>query len=553
MPTARPPRVADQIRAAVETQPQAPCVITDQASATYRQVWDRAGELTTQLARLGIGNGHKVAILSPNSVECVVAMVAVVRSGATWLPINSRDSRSTVADVLRRFHCHALLVAPELVDEVAPLTAAVDSLAVAVELGSHRELLAEPVRAADPEDADLAAVFTTGGTSGTPKGVAFTAERLAAMVRGYGEVLARPDDVYLAAAPLTHVGGRICLGVLANGGSVVVLPGFEPGAVLEAVERHRVTTTTLTSTMLYRLLDHPHAGIRDTSSLRALAFGAGPTALSRIKQALEVFGPVLESGYGQTEAPMLMARLRPEEFVDSTGCPVDDARLASVGRPTPWCDMLVVDDDGVPVPAGETGEIVVRGAFTMSGYYRDPELTEARRCGDHWRTGDVGRLDEQGYLTVVGRKSDLIITGGFNVYPAEVENAAMELPEIADCAVFGVLDTEWGETVALVAVPHPGVRLEVEAIRAYLRERLGGVKSPKLIRLLAEALPRNENGKLLKRLIAERFSTDTARSTPAPGEPPPKVNADVGSAVTELRRQPTDTHDWMEHNGVETG
>jgi fatty-acyl-CoA synthase len=514
MTLTRPTPVADLIGATVETQPQAPCVVTDTTSLTYRQVWVRAGELAEQLARLGVGTGHKIAILSPNSVDCVVAMVALVRAGAAWLPINHRDSRSTTADVLQRFGCHALLVAPELEAEVAPLAAATTSLAVVVELGSHRELVADPVPAADPADADLAAVFTTGGTTGISKGVAFTAARLAALVRGYGEVVAAPDDVYLAAAPLTHVGGRICLGVLASGGTVAVLPAFEPGAVLAAVERFRVTTTTLTSTMLYRLLDHPDVRTRDTSSLRALVFGAGPTALSRIKQALDVFGPVLESGYGQTEAPMLMARLRAAEFVDAAGKPVADDRLAGVGRPTAWCDLLVVDDDGVPVPAGETGEIVVRGEFTMSGYYRNPELTEARRCGDHWRTGDVGRFDEEGYLTIVGRKTDLIITGGFNVYPAEVENAAMELPGMAECAVFGLPDPDWGETVALVAVPHPGAALDVESIRAHLRERLGGVKTPKVIRL-ADSLPRNENGKLLKRLVADGFTWDV------PPDPPP--------------------------------
>ncbi|MEU7816886.1 AMP-binding protein [Pseudonocardia sp. NPDC049154] len=509
MTATRPPHVADQIGATVETSPHAPCVVTDDASLTYRRMWDRAGELAAQLARLGVGNGHKVAILSPNSLDCVVAMVTVARSGAAWLPLNHRDSRTASAEVLHRFGCHALLVAPELAAEVAPLTEAVPSLVVAVELGSHREIVAGPVPAADPEDDGLAAVFATGGTTGLPKGVAFTADRLAAMVRGYGEIIAEPDDVYLAAAPLTHVGGRICLGVLASGGRVAVLPAFEPGAVLAAIERHRVTTTTLTSTMLYRLLDHPDVRIYDTSSLRALAFGAGPTALSRIKQALDVFGPVLESGYGQTEAPMLMARLRPEEFVDATGAPVDDARLAAVGRPTSWCDMLVVDDDGNPLPAGEAGEIVVRGDFTMSGYYRDPELTAARRCGDHWRTGDVGRFDSDGYLTIVGRKTDLIITGGFNVYPAEVESAAMEVPGLAECAAFGIPDAEWGERVVLVAVPLPGATPDVGTIRTHLRERLGGVKTPKLIRI-AESLPRNENGKVLKRFVAEQFAENPA-------------------------------------------
>lgn len=509
MTSTSPPSVVDQIQAMADANPDAPCVIAGEDTFSYQEIWARAGMLADRLSHRGLSRGHKVAILSANSVECIVAMVALVRLGAVWIPVNHRDSVPTTGAILHRFGCHALLVAPKMVGVAEPLCAAAPSIVVAEVLGSGRELRAGAVPAVDAGDEELAAIFTTGGTTGIPKGVAFGRERLAALTTAYARLSAQPGDVYLTAAPLTHVGGRICFAVLASGGTTVVLPAFEPGAVLEAVERHGVTTFTVTPTMLYRLLDHPDARSRDVSSLRALVYGGGPTALTRVKEALDVFGPVLESGFGQTEAPMFMSRMGPDEFVDADGRPVDDARLTSVGRPTPVCDLLLVDEQDQPVPVGQAGEIVVRGDFTMSGYYRDPVLTAARRCGDYWRTGDIGLLDENGYLTIIGRRTDMIITGGFNVYPAEVENAAMEIPGIGECAAFGIPDAEWGECVVLVVVPRQGAVLDPDTLCRELRRRLGGVKTPKLIRVV-DALPRNDNGKILKRVIVADFLNETA-------------------------------------------
>lgn len=476
---------------------------------TRRQLWDAVEAAAATLRRCGITSFDKVAILSHNDPAVIVATLAILEIGAAWLPVNSRESTPTIQALLDRFGCDAIVAHDDLratSNEVAAEVPSVRGVLALHELTvptrATESALAARSLPVDDSDEEIAVIFPTGGTSGTPKGVTFTHGRLGNLARCYDHVLAVRDEVYLAAAPLTHVGGRVCLSVLATGGTAVVLPVFEPREVLAAVQRHRVTTTTMTSTMLYRLLDEPCLGDFDTSSLQAISYGGGPTAVSRVKQALEVFGPVLEGGYGQTEAPMFISRLRSSDHVTRDGETASDARLSSVGRPTAVSEVKILDEHGAEVPAGTPGRIVVRGPFTMSGYYRDPQSTAARRVGDFQATGDLGFRDDEGYLTIVGRETDLIITGGFNVYPAEVENVIAGLPGVRECAVFGVPDEKWGECVIAVVSPDHDVTLEVTALQQQARAVLGGVKAPKRIEVVAE-LPRNDTGKILKRVLID--------------------------------------------------
>ena len=494
----------DRIEARVEATPDRPALRWDDGELTYRELWTEAAALGERLAACGLRPGDKVAVYSPNSHLAVVATLALLARGIVWLPVNSRDPAPVAGAALARFGCDAVLAHADLADEIPALREHVPSIRVALRLGDLAAL--GPQRPAagppDPQDVGLAAIFPTGGTTGVPKGVAFGHDRLGALFDAYARLQADPDEVYLAAAPLTHVGGRICLGVLASGGTTVILPGFDETAVFAAVERYRVTTFTVTPTMLYRLLDAPDRDRYDLSSLRRLVYGAAPTALSRVRQALDVFGPVLETGYGQTEAPMFVARLRPHEHVDPDGRPVPDARLGSVGRPTPVCEVRILGPDDAPARPGTPGRIAIRGDFTMTGYYRDRAATEAQTVDGFRLTGDLGLLDVDGYLHIVGRASEMIITGGFNVHPAEVENVLAGLPGVRECAVFGVPDERWGEAVIAAAV---GDGLRPERLRELARPLLGGVKTPKRIEIIDE-LPRNANGKIIKRALAERFA-----------------------------------------------
>lgn len=502
--------VAERIRTRAAAQPDAACLRWDTSggstTVTYGEMWASVERAAGHLRRRGIGPLDKVAVLSPNDERVVVATVGVLAIGAAWLPVNSRESVDTIATLLEKFGCDLLVAHRDLWPVAREVASRVPTLRGVVDLDDLTSDEVDPLPPRpgghDESDRDLAAIFPTGGTTGRSKGVAFTHERLAAIVDAYAQVQAVTGDVYLAAAPLTHVGGRICLSVIASGGTVVVLPAFDESAVLRAIDRYRVTTLTVTPTMLYRMIDAPDRPSYDTSSLRALVYGGAPTAVNRIKEAIAVFGPVLEGGYGQTEAPMFITRFRADEHVVD-GLPAPDERLCTVGRPTAVSEVTVIDAEGRELPPGEPGRILVRGAFTMAGYYHDPENTAARTEADGFRsTGDIGVLDAEGFLTLVGRESDLIITGGFNVYPAEVENVVAAQPGVRECAVFGLPDEVWGEAVVAVVSAEHGAELDPDALRHTVRLLLGGVKTPKRIDVVAE-LPRNDNGKILKRVLAD--------------------------------------------------
>lgn len=514
----RPPLLPARVEAVATAHPDRLCLVEgdgpEHTRMSFAQTCRAVEETAARLRHCGVGPADKVAVLSPNDPRVIVTTLSLLAVGAAWLPINSRESTATIVALLEGFDCDALIVHPDLaavadgVAQAVPGLRGVMSLDDVTTSAGEASRLKPRGRDIPAEDSDLGAVFPTGGTTGRPKGVMFTHERLAALAECYASVQARPDDVYLAAAPLTHVGGRICLSVIASGGTVVVLPGFDERAVFDAIDRHRVTTLTVTSTMLYRLLDCPDRSAFDLSSLRSLVYGGGPTAVSRIRQAIEVFGPVLEGGFGQTEAPMFITRLRPEDHLVD-GKPAPDERLRSVGRPTGVSEVHIVDGEGEEVPRGSAGRVLVRGPFVMNGYYRDPEATSARCVGTFHNTGDIGFLDRDGFLTLVGRESDLIITGGFNVYPAEVENVVAALPGVRECAVFGLPDDRWGEVVTAVVSPIDGAQLDPDELRGSARPLLGGVKTPKRIEIVDE-LPRNDAGKILKRVLRDALLGDAS-------------------------------------------
>ena len=320
---------------------------------------------------------------------------------------------------------------------------------------------------------------------------------------------------------------------MAAGGTTVVLPQFEPGAVLAAIERHRVTTMVLPTTMLNRLLAHPAAASTDTSSLRRVAVGASPVPVELLKRAISTFGPVVAQNYGQTEAPMHITAMRPDEYLVD-GEFVADVRMASCGRATRFCDIRTVDDDGADVAPGEVGEIVVRGNFVMDGYLDDEAATSATRIDGWHRTGDLGTLDPEGYLTIVGRLTDMIITGGFNVYPAEIEGVIAERTEVHESAVIGLPDPDWGERIVAVVEPAPGAVVDTDDLLRHVRSRLGAVKTPKDV-VIVDALPRNANGKILKTRARRAPRSDgSAGSREVAVRHDPQL--DLGRALEDLRQ-----------------
>jgi fatty-acyl-CoA synthase len=305
--------------------------------------------------------------------------------------------------------------------------------------------------------------------------------------------------VYLALAPLTHAAGVLCFPIMTHGGQIVVMPKPDLGDFLALVEQRRVTHTFLPPTLIYMLLGHPKLASADLSSLQCFWYGAAPMSTSRLEEAIERIGKVMAQLFGQSEAPMMISMMSPAEHFRPDGS-VDRARLASAGRPGPLVTVAIMDEGGRVLPQGERGEIVVRSSLVMAGYYKDEAATrEAGRHGWH-HTGDIGYLDADNFLFIVDRAKDMIITGGFNVYSAEVEQALMQHAAVQDCAVVGLPDEKWGERVTAVVQLHAGAHATEDELKAFVKAKLGSVKAPKQVLAWPE-LPRSKVGKVLKKEV----------------------------------------------------
>ena len=313
----------------------------------------------------------------------------------------------------------------------------------------------------------------------------------------------RPRPRYLALAPLTHAAGVLCFPVMTLGGEIVIMPKPDLGEFLTLIEKHEVTHTFLPPTLIYMLLGHARLDETDLTHLQCLWYGAAPMSASRLEEALRRIGPVMGQLFGQSEAPMMISTLAPAEHFRDDGS-VATERLASAGRPTPLTTVAITDDEGHPLGPGERGEIVVRGPLVMAGYYKNPQASaDAARYGWH-HTGDIGYLDEDNFLFIVDRAKDMIITGGFNVYSAEVEQVLLAHPAVQDCAVIGLPDEKWGERVTAVVQLRPGQAVTEDEVRAFVKDRLGSVKAPKQVEVWPD-LPRSKVGKVLKVEVKAQF------------------------------------------------
>jgi acyl-CoA synthetase (AMP-forming)/AMP-acid ligase II len=306
----------------------------------------------------------------------------------------------------------------------------------------------------------------------------------------------RPRPRYLALAPLTHAAGVLCFPVMTLGGEIVIMPRPDLAEFLALIEQHKITHTFLPPTLIYMLLDHPRLAETDLTSIQCLWYGAAPMATSRLEEAISRIGPVLGQLFGQSEAPMMISTLAPADHFRDDGSLATE-RLSSAGRPTPLTTVAIMGDQGELLEPGQRGEIVVRGPLVMAGYYQNQQATEeAGRHGWH-HTGDIGYLDEDNYLFIVDRAKDMIITGGFNVYSAEVEQVLAAHPAVQDCAVIGLPDEKWGERVTAVLQLRPGYAVAQDEVKTFVKERLGSVKAQKQVEIWPD-LPRSKVGKVLK-------------------------------------------------------
>jgi len=502
-------RLVDYLDKGAQQGADSPCLTMGDADLSYAQVQRVSWRVARGLQRAGIAPGSKVAVLSSNDAMAFATVFGISRAGCVWCPINPRNEASENAFVLDAFDCTCLVFHSNYAPMVEQMRAQLPQLKALVCLDQPQAFAPAmdewldglddaPIDIAPPDD--VAMIAGTGGTTGQPKGVMLSGGNLEAMsaltLMGY-PFEGRP--VYLALAPLTHAAGVLCLPVMALGGRVVIMPKPDLSEFLSLIERRRVTHTFLPPTLIYMLLQHPELAQTKRDSLQCFWYGAAPMSAARLEEALDKIGPVMAQLFGQTEAPMMVSMMPPRDHFNADGS-VARQRLASAGRPGPLVQVGIMNGDGDLLPTGESGEIVVRGSLVMRGYYKDPKATqEASRHGWH-HTGDIGYLDADGFLFIVDRAKDMIISGGFNVYSAEVEQVLMQHPDVQDSAVVGLPDEKWGERVVAVLQLHVGRSVDAEAIKTFVKSRIGSVKAPKQVEVWAD-LPRSKVGKVLKKEV----------------------------------------------------
>ncbi len=499
-----------------DLDPARTCIIDGDKTYSFSAV----KKLTERCAEAMYGNGFSnqdsVALYSPNSGDVLIALLSIWRANGKWIPVNTRNAIEANAEYLEYVQCGWLFYHSSLAEDVLELKARVPSLKHFVCLDKPSQgdpSFAEFIRDYDGTTVtdfgdpfgnihDYVGIFPTGGTTGPSKGVNVTNLGWGTMV----ETAARAFDgrttnpVTLVSAPITHAAGPVSLATLSLGATQVILPGFNAEKVLQSVAKHKITHMYLPPTALYGLLGSPELTKHNLSSLRVFLLVGSPVSPEKFRQAVDVFGPCLCQCYGQVECPMIITWLSPEE-ASAAAWGEHRQRLASCGKPTSSVKVEIMDPDGKLLPTGERGEIVVRGALVSHSYFEKPQATEEIRTHGWHHTGDVGYRDSDGYIYIVDRLKDMIITGGFNVFSAEVEAVITELPEVRECVVIGVPDEKWGEAVKAIVVADKTTEAE---IIAYAKQRLGSVKAPKSVTFVTE-IPRTPAGKPDKKSLRQPF------------------------------------------------
>lgn len=498
----------------VEIDPSRPCLVCGDERVTYAEAQRASYVIADALTRAGVMPGARVAVLAHNAVRPFQCVLGALRAGCTWVPVNARNAPPETIDVLTRTDTDILFYGAAFEAGIGELLARCPQISLAICIDGEgcatRPSLeawcagasAEPRPRLIPDDA-LATLACSGGTTGVPKGVMTSHRTWAFRIAEVMVRLAHPRPVHLVAAPMTHGAGAGALELMALGATHVILPSFDPAAVIEAIGRHGVTHVFLPPTALYRLMAHPAAAQGSYGSLRYLMCGGAPIAPQRLREALSLFGPAVHVGYGGTEFGGGLCWM-PGTAVLEAIAQGREERLLSCGKPSPLVRVDIVGADGELLPPGASGEVVIRSHTLASGYYKDPEETARAFRNGGFHSGDIGYKDADGFVYISDRKKDMIISGGFNIYPSEIERVLLTHPAVQDCAVIGVPDAEWGEAVKAVIELKPGAAVETATLEQICRAALAGYKVPKSFELWPE-IPRSPVGKVLKRAVRERF------------------------------------------------
>jgi len=473
-------------------------IIEGSRQFTYACVIERARRLASALCSLSPATSPaslRVAILDNNSARYLETYFACAIAGITIVPLNIRLASAELEQILQQVDAQILIVGPAFVELSS-------SLAVSTELVSperYESLVASAslyCRQGD-ELADTAAIYYTSGTTGAPKGACLSEEGLlAGITDGIFAFALQPTDVWLHAAPMFHLADASAIWAVTAAGACHVVARFEPSSFLATIEKFGVTGTSIPPTLINMVVNSPDAETADVSSLKRISFGGSPISATLHRRACEVFRCELYQAYGITEAAGFVCCGLPGDELDA---------YLTIGRPVPSIELKILLDDGTEAATGQTGEIVIRGPKVMHGYWKNPDAT-ALSFKDGWYcSGDLGCRNEQGLYSLVGRKKDMIISGGENVYAVEVENTLASHPAVLEAAVFGVADPQWGEAVHAVVSIREGTQATCDELKAWCRNSIAGYKTPKSIVVVTEPLPKSGSGKIAKHLLRSHY------------------------------------------------
>jgi len=510
----------DLLVAALARHADKPAVYLGDEVLTASQVAAEISRYLQAYASLGISEHHPIAMLSKNRPEVLTNLTASLINGCVLTPLHPMGSLSDHAYVIGDAEIECLVFDTDnFTARAAELKARYPNLTLLGfgpnDAGDDYMALADqfdpaPLVAPDVGLDDLCTVVYTGGTTGRPKGVLMTHRVWQAMTWIQMAEWEFPDDLRIAiATPLSHAAMSLVAPVLLSGGAFYVMEAFDPDGFFDLVEEHRITATLIVPVMLYALQGHPRYETADMSSMETIFYGASPMSPAKLAQAIEHWGPIFFQFFGQTEAPMVITHLKKGEHDVA-----HPERLASCGRPVPWMHVALLDSDNRPVGPDESGEICTRGPLVMTGYKDLPDETAEALAGDWLHTGDVGRFDDDGYLYIVDRTKDMVITGGFNVFPREVEDVISTHPAVSMVMVIGVPDDKWGEAVKAVVVLQPGHEPSdalTHELQQLVKDVKGSQQSPKSVDFV-DALPLTPVGKPDKKAVRARYWDDADRA-----------------------------------------
>lgn len=508
-------RLADYFDGAAAQQPENLAFVDGATRISFAEAQKTVHAMATALTRAKqAGSGSHVAIYSPNDHRVTLLHLGINLADMAWLSVHIQNTVDTNAEILDYFDANIVFFHSHFESSVPILKAKLSKakLYICIDRASeHGQFMEDwladcwtPFRNNQEDPATTSFLQPTGGTTGPSKGAVHTHRTLEMM----SLALAAGFDItsesrHLVIAPLTHAAGLLALGFAIKGCPNIILPGFDAEAVLSLIEKEKVTHLFLPPTAVYALLTHPKTNQTDFSSLKCFIVGAAPIAPEKFKEAVRVFGPVMFEGFGQTETLIPILVKRPLDYVKSDGS-FDEEAVRAAGKAVGVVRVGIMDPDGNLLPAGERGEIVVRSSMVMQGYYKKPEETAAISTFGWHHTSDVGIIDSRGFVTIVDRMKDMIVSGGFNIYPVEIEKVIQGHPAVLDCIVVGVPDEKWGEAVKAVVQLKPGQTVDKDELIALCKDQLGSAKAPKSVEFWAE-LPRSAVGKLLKKDVRAKF------------------------------------------------